>query len=295
MPEYAINIGEKDERISCILHSPSNEQKEKVVLVFMHGWAGYRIGPHQMFVKYARWFSEMGYYCMRFDFRGRGYSAGKRSETSNKSMLFDLEQVIFYLQENLKYDKIILLGICSGAKLALYYAKIGNLKIDGVIEMSSSLLHQDAEAQMNINRKKNNISNYLTKEKLIKLIAGKVELKKIVDVPFRYISFLSKYFIHRFRVDKSIHSSQTKVLKVDPSFKNYAGESFLLIHGEKDPETDVSLNQITALLKKYNFECDKYVITGANHSFYSVNWEIEIFGIIKNWMIKHHSLSTENL
>jgi uncharacterized protein len=291
MPEQTINIGERDERISCILHTPTVEQKQKIIVVFMHGWAGYRIGPHQMFVKYARQLSEMGYYSMRFDFRGRGYSAGKRNETSNTTMLFDLEQIISYLMGNIRPDKIILLGICSGAKLAMYYAKSGRQRIDGVIEMSSSLLRHDAEAQVIVNRKKNSISNYLTKEKLIKLVSGGVELKKIFEVPFRYITYLSHFVIDSTkRSNKSKTPSQTKIIKADTSFKNYSGTSFLLIHGEKDPETEVSLNQITSLLEKYDLKCDSHVIKGANHSFYSANWEVEIFDLIKNWMIKHHSL-----
>jgi dienelactone hydrolase len=165
MPEHAINIGEKDERISCILHTPLVEQKEKTVVVFLHGWSGYRIGPHQMFVKYARKLADMGYYCMRFDFRGRGFSAGDRNVASNQTMLLDLDQVIFYLYENIKYKNIILLGICSGAKLAIYYSKSGSQRIDGVIEMSSSLLRSDAEAQATINRKKRSLFNFFNEKK----------------------------------------------------------------------------------------------------------------------------------
>ncbi|NOU19616.1 MAG: alpha/beta fold hydrolase [Bacteroidales bacterium] len=293
MPEQAINIGEKDERISCILHTPSIEKEEKTVIVFMHGWAGYRIGPHQMFVKYARQFSEMGYYSIRFDFRGRGYSAGRRFETSNTTMLFDLEQVISYLNANIKYHKIILFGICSGAKLAIYYAKAGKQKIDGVIEMSSSLLRVDSVAQTQINKKKNSILNYLNKEKLIKLTTGEVKFRKLIEVPFRYVSFLSHSIVDRFKPNKSAPAPQKKVITTDSSFKNYSGTPFLLIHGEKDPETDVTLQQITSLLEKYGIGYHKHIIMGANHSFYSVEWEMEIFNIIRNWMIKNYSLEFE--
>lgn len=289
MPEQAINIGEKDERISCILHTPSIEKKEKIVIVFMHGWAGYRIGPHQMFVKYARQFSEMGYYSIRFDFRGRGYSAGRRFETSNTTMLFDLEQVISYLSTTIKYNKIILLGICSGAKLAVYYAKAGKQKIDGVIEMSSSLLQVDSDAQTKINKKKNSVFNYLNKEKLIKLISGDVKFKKIIEVPFRYAFFLTHSIADRFKDNKSKTRPQTKTIVADTSFKNYTGTPFLLIHGEKDPETDVTLHQITSLLEKYGLGYHKHIIKGANHSFYSVEWEMEIFNIIKSWILKNYS------
>jgi predicted esterase len=208
-------------------------------------------------------------------------------------MLFDLEQIISYLNTTIRCNKIILLGICSGAKLAIYYAKTGKQKIDGVIEMSSSLLRVDSEAQAEINKKKNSILKYLNKEKLIKLATGDVKFKKLIEVPFQYASFLLHSIIDRFKGGKSKTHAQTKVTIADSSFKNYTGTPFLLIHGEKDPETDVTLHQITSLLEKYNLEYQKHIITDANHSFYSIEWEMEIFNIIKIWMIKNYTSEFE--
>jgi dienelactone hydrolase len=204
-------------------------------------------------------------------------------------MLFDLEQVISYLNATIRYNKIILLGICSGAKLAIYYAKAGKQKIDGVIEMSSSLLRTDSESQAKINKKKNSILNYLNKEKLIKLATGDVKFRKLIEVPIRYASFLTHSIADRFKGKKSKTRPQSKTVVADSSFKNYTSAPFLLIHGEKDPETDVTLQQITSLLEKYNLGYHKHIITGANHSFYSVKWEMEIFDIIRNWMLKNYS------
>jgi hypothetical protein len=290
MIEEAINIGEKNERISCILHCPLSVKEPKIIFVFIHGWAGYRIGPHQMFVKYARQLSDLGFYSLRFDFRGRGYSAGSRNETCNKSMLFDLEQIMLYLNSSIKYDKIILIGICSGAKLALFYAKNGFQKIDGVIELSSSLLRTDKETEIKINRKAKSISNRITKEKLLKLISGKVNFKKIIYSPIQYLIFLFNLCLEFFSRKAVTSNKSNGIIKKDSSFKNYFGKSFLLIHGEKDPETEVSLEQITSLLNKYDLKYDKHILPNANHSFYSIKWEKDIFEIIEKWLINNYNI-----
>ncbi|NQT52088.1 alpha/beta hydrolase, partial [bacterium] len=44
---------ESDQRLVGVLHEPEGEAKNAGV-VFVHGWAGYRGGPHRMFVEAAR-------------------------------------------------------------------------------------------------------------------------------------------------------------------------------------------------------------------------------------------------
>jgi dipeptidyl aminopeptidase/acylaminoacyl peptidase len=66
-------------------------------------------------------------------------------------------------------------------------------------------------------------------------------------------------------------------------FNNFNGEA-LLVHGEKDPETNIALNQISFLCNQYNIKHTIHIIPGANHSFYSLIWEKEIYQIVENWL-----------
>ena len=55
------------ERLVGVLHEPEGAARGAGV-VFLHGWAGYRGGPHRMFLETARRLAEAGYHALRFDF-----------------------------------------------------------------------------------------------------------------------------------------------------------------------------------------------------------------------------------
>lgn len=81
MNESCFNISIYGENIYGIWHKPCiprNVIQRDIAVVLLHGWAGYRTGPHDMLVKTARMLAENGYHCIRFDFRGKGYSQGDR-------------------------------------------------------------------------------------------------------------------------------------------------------------------------------------------------------------------------
>jgi pimeloyl-ACP methyl ester carboxylesterase len=66
-------------------------------------------------------------------------------------------------------------------------------------------------------------------------------------------------------------------------FAGFGGE-VLLIHGEKDPETEVATTRLNALFARYGVAHQCVIIRGANHSFYSLAWENEIYACIEAWL-----------
>ena len=66
-------------------------------------------------------------------------------------------------------------------------------------------------------------------------------------------------------------------------FSKFQGQ-LLLIHGEKDPETKLALQQIQDMLQRHNISSDTYVVKDANHSFYSSAWEKDIIQVVTNWL-----------
>src|SRR5690554_8214274 len=105
--ETPVSFVNSEEKLYGILHQPLNaELKNAPLLIFLHGFAGYRIGPHQLFIKTARFLTQRGYSCLRFDFRGRGYSEGARENTNYKSMVSDLDVIIQTVKKNYNPSKI---------------------------------------------------------------------------------------------------------------------------------------------------------------------------------------------
>jgi alpha-beta hydrolase superfamily lysophospholipase len=162
MNEQVFSITVNGEMIYGIWSRPNvSIESDRADVILLHGWGGYRTGPHDMLVKLARRLSGNGYDCFRFDFRGKGYSQGDRLQTGNRTMLEDLEAVIPYVQVQLHHPQIILAGICSGARLALYYARNGKYPVRHVIEMSSPVLRQQEMASaLAVGQSKSTLQTY---------------------------------------------------------------------------------------------------------------------------------------
>ena len=284
MNEQIFDIEVKGDSIYGIWHQPI--VRKNIAVVFLHGWAGHRPGPHDMLVKLARCISPNGYDCFRFDFRGKGYSQGDRRQTNNKSMLEDLNAILQYINNVLSAPAIVLIGICSGAKLALYYARNGNISITHVIEMSSPVLRShEAESKLAASRVKNTTKEYLKKifyrETWRKFVSGEIHFSSIGRNIFRPLYRLLK-------IEKKVSFSRKKGVSASNRiekrpFGMFEGQ-LLLIHGEKDPETKFALRQIHEMLQRHDVSSDTYIVKNANHSFYSSIWKKDIIQTIIDWL-----------
>ena len=280
------------EKLFGILHHMDDQTVNNVpMVIFLHGFAGYRLGPHHLFVKTANALAKRGYSCLRFDFRGRGYSDGGKEDTNYKSMLSDLDIVIQSVKEKYSPSDIVLLGICSGARTALYYIKNGRHTINSLIELSSPYLWTSNQISTASSRTKSIISGYVQKAKNLdnwkRLVKGELNLPMIKKILHNSI------FGYWIAIKESIPSKKKKIVKQQKKgqqpFLNFKGE-VLLIHGEKDPETTVAMKQIHFLFKKHNINYQDLLIKNANHSFYSLNWEKEIIDKICDWLRKRFPL-----
>ena len=200
-------------------------------------------------------------------------------------MISDLDVVIQTVNKKYTPSHIILLGICSGARTALYYIKNGKYITHSLIELSSPYLWASNEISAVSSRTKSVISGYVQKAKSLdnwkRLVGGEVNIPMIKKI------FHNNFLGYWMAIKRSTPSKRKKTIeKPKPgqqSFLNFKGE-VMLIHGEKDPETAVAMEQIHSLLKKHKIQYQKLIIKNANHSFYSVKWEKEIIDAISSWM-----------
>lgn len=246
-------------------------------VVFLHGAGGYRTGPHDLFVKLARELTACGYCCIRFDFRGWGYS-GRGTSAPTGSMLEDIAAVLAYVRTELGIGRVTLAGICYGAKLALYYAKAYTDPLESLILLSCESLRSEIKSTVALNQAGRHSRMYLVKlfrkETWNKIVAGEIHYKKIVSIivaPFR-------------RVRKRKPSHPDKPFSPVRPFCGLQG-GVLLIYGGKDPETALALPQIRHLLTSHSIPFDVHLVAGANHSFYSIGWSEEICDKMKAWLI----------
>jgi pimeloyl-ACP methyl ester carboxylesterase len=90
-------------------------------LVFLNTGLNHRIGTSRMTVTMARQLARLGFASLRLDTGGIGDSdaaPGRSANDPNDSAVADVSRALAWL-ESRGFDKVILVGLCSGAKLAL--------------------------------------------------------------------------------------------------------------------------------------------------------------------------------
>jgi len=277
--------------LNGILHVPVNidNSDKKKFIIFLHGLSDYRIGPNKILVDIANSLSDIGYYCFRFDFGGRGYSTGDSEKTSHKTMLTDIDNVISCVKKDYQPDEVILLGICYGAKIAVYYSLHGRHKIDHVIELSSVQLSNDLVSR--------NAFLFRNTRYLIRLFFDKDHLNKtkrnlklskdIIKPVYHFVvkPWLKIMVIFLTDIPQLFFFKRLIRIKKNKEKTSFDGK-ILSIHGENDPEAEVVTKQIKLICLKYNINHTNFIILEADKYFCSIRWKEQLIQIIISWLNK---------
>jgi dipeptidyl aminopeptidase/acylaminoacyl peptidase len=120
MQETAVKFKNEGAYLHGMIHLPSRKPPYPAV-VFLHGYAGNRIGDHCIFVKAARDMCAHGVACLRFDFRGSGESEGSFAEMTLEGEIADAMAAIDLLSsfKDVDPDRIGLVGLSLGGSVAV--------------------------------------------------------------------------------------------------------------------------------------------------------------------------------
>ncbi|HUW82179.1 MAG TPA: alpha/beta fold hydrolase [Phycisphaerae bacterium] len=117
-------------RLHGTVHAPANraDRRDPGVLI-LNSDDGCRLGPHRLWVRLAERVSDLGFPCLRFDYRGCGDSEGPEGPPPADVGLEDAMAANAYLLESMCLRTTVLVGICYGAEIAL----LANQSLDSVI------------------------------------------------------------------------------------------------------------------------------------------------------------------
>ena len=120
MTEKPIVFYNNGQQINGILHSPADCDVPCPAVVFFHGFTGTKVEPHRIFVKTARELAAIGFYALRFDFRGSGDSEGDFSEMTIGGEISDAIKSIDVLTAlpGVDVERIGILGLSMGGCVA---------------------------------------------------------------------------------------------------------------------------------------------------------------------------------
>ncbi|MEN6303044.1 MAG: alpha/beta fold hydrolase [Armatimonadia bacterium] len=262
-------------RLLGVLHTPSSDvQRLPLALVYLHGWAGYRIGPHQMFTKMARRAEEQGFCSLRFDFRGRGDSEGDTRATTLTTMIADAVNATRFALQETGLSHAALIGDCSGSEVALGTGPL-EAAIQAMVLWSAPIVAGD-RAQTDRAKRQQILQQYARKafrrETWQKLFGRGLKFDQIR----RVISGGGK------GAGEEGAASDAEIDWFE-RFMSFQGER-LFIYGGNDPTTPGSLAHYEALCRRAGRSFNQHLVAGANHAFYSLAWENEVIDQSLLWL-----------
>lgn len=279
--EEALVFTHEGKRLVGVLSLPaSSGSAPPVGIVALHGWSGYRIGPHGILTELMRRAAALGYACLRFDFRGRGDSEGEMEEATRASMIADGIRATEVLRERVGCQQVVLAGMCAGSQVAIGVAAMGG-RADGLMLWSAPVSEQETEKKAVAAKRRHFLGEYARKlfraATWRKLVTGKLRPRRILQV-------LSG------RAGLAAADDRTVDLQAARLFAHFAGP-VLLLYGTHDPMIAVALPYYQQLLQGGQSHVTLATIEGANHSFYGTHWKEEVLERSLAWLQQEFPLS----
>ncbi len=261
---------ESDVSLRGVLSVPDGA---RAAVVSAHGWSGYRCGPHRMFVNAARSFADAGVASLRFDFRGRGDSAGDAAETDLDGMIDDLLAAARFVRSETGIESVFPLGLCSGGNVVLGAASLDK-SFAGLALWSTPLFAPQKPKGARARRRILVLGDYARKlfrrETWARLVRGGID--------FRGVARAVKG--HDNPVGRNPKDSRRNVLA---ELAGYAGPA-LFIYGSRDDEAIGAPETYAAFCDKHQIPATFHTVEGANHSYYSLAWEREVIETTLDWL-----------
>lgn len=270
--EEASTIPTPDGFISCIRHVPRDwKETRQVAIILVHGWAGYRIGPHRMLVKAARAFSQEGYLCLRPDLRGRGASSGALHDTDLRTIMEDVRRVIRNTRRHDAPDAVVVIGQCWGGSGAFCCGEC-----DGVIMWSAPPV--DVGIRGKVRRSLAMLRRYASRGRQVdtwrRLAIGRVNLRLVCETLVGHYASRSGR-----RSEPSAALPFTR-----KHLRPIGARRCLFVYGGKDPDTPGACAAYRALCREHGMPADFRVIPDADHSFYSIRAERRVLRETLRWL-----------
>ena len=258
-PEQPVSFSSGPLTLRGVMSLPVEFEPRRRGVVLIHGWGGCRIGPHRMLTHMARRLHTAGFATLRFDLRGRGDSDGAADQADLDGMIDDTQAAARFLATQPGVERVSLLGICSGANVALGAATL-NPEIADLALWSVLPFQRDKRATQDRTRTRHMLRLYLGKalrwETWRRLIRGDVNMAMVGKA----IGGESKPTAE----GRNLKMSSRDILKAFGDFRGRA----LFVTGGKDPEGLEGKALFEPFCGKRNLQAQFRLIDGANHSFY---------------------------
>lgn len=262
-------------RLYGMLGRPDAPDADGKGVVLVHGWAGYRIGPHRMLVETAERLRERGYCTLRFDARGRGDSEGNGEQVSLDDMIDDTLAAVAALRQETGCARVTLLGICSGSNVSIGAATL-DPTIRELVLWSILPFQPEARAAQRVKRARFYALGYLRKalraETWRRLFKGEVSLRGV-----------GRTMAGEKQAAPGARNLKDSQRDLMAAFGAYPGRA-LFLAGTMDPEGTVGHALFKEFCRQKGIRAEFHLIDGATHSYYAAAHMKQVIEKTVEWM-----------
>lgn len=273
MTERPVAFASDGETLIGTLHAPEAAGDPVVLL---GGWGGTRYGPQRILVACARALSAAGHPCLRFDYRGRGDSTGDPCETRLDDMIADALAAVRHLDSAIGQRSLGLVGICSGANVAIGAASLMPERVRGIV-CWSLLTFMEHKAVAKAGGKRASLMKQLARRALspatwLRVLRGEANVRGA-----------ARALAGDPEGDAEERAHKTSARDILADFRRYQGRCDL-IFGDRDPESPGSRAFFEDWLRRHDIASRVEVIAGAPHNFYTAEWTERVVARTVEWL-----------
>ena len=256
---------------------PKNDRRRTGV-VFVNVGSNHHIGPNRMYVRQARALAALGFLAMRMDIGGVGESLANEGQRDNtlysKRSVTDVQAAVAYLREVQQVERVVLVGVCSGAYLA-FHSGLEDTTLASVVLINPQTFHWREgdslalKTSQNIRSMRFYRSRLFTRETWTRLVTGPVNIRVILG---GVIKLIWKRFTTRLASNvERVRPGSTATFDVRGAFRRLLkqGVNVYLIYSGNDgglPEMGTHLGRAASSLRgSPQFKLD--IVEGADHTF----------------------------
>jgi dienelactone hydrolase len=267
--ERTVRFPSGGETLVGVLALPAGDAGQSRAVVIVHGWGSSHAGPHDMLVKLARALASRGVPSLRFDIRGRGESTGAVMETDLDAMIDDTVAAAAFLKGESGAAAVDAVGLCSGANVAL-----GAAAHEGAFDRAAAisiLPFQSHKSKMQELRRTGGMFRKVFAKGLNpvtwwRLVTGRVRIFRVLKTLFGGEGGKVRDASGRTR---NLKDSPRDLMGALGKFRG----PLLFVWGGADPEGMGAKRHFEDFVREQGLDARVEVIEGANHNYYSLEWE----------------------
>ena len=281
--EQSITFPSNGLKLAGKLSIPPGGSARKSAIVIMHGFGGHHDGPQQRWSQ--KFYNELGYATLRFDFRGCGASEGPHGCILPYDQVADTRAAVDFLAARSDIDpaRIALSGTSYGASVAVYAAGI-DTRIAGVIaqggwangERMFRFIHATPEAWKKF-------SDLLARGRAREAGDAPVTAHRfdIIPVPERLRANIAPPSIMEFPAETAL---ETLAFNPGDVAANIAPRPLLIMHSAQDEV--IAADGSFDLFKCAGYHGDLHIMGGVDHFMFGED-DNRVANIIGNWLTKN--------